>query len=200
MALRAWLFGVVYALIGFNLPAQQLLTNYLLEIAPLELHPNYLGMYNALRSITLIFPPVIGFLMDALSFDKIFLGLAVFLSVGIVLAYWLIEPRHMADKDEYKEEMALGVTEGTRLFSLLTNLGHGCFAGIGKHPDLRTVAAEIHPVRGLEIAQDRQQFGQCLILAAQIQPRAAFGLARQVLQCLGRRAAGEILQTSGIPV
>lgn len=108
LAHRMWLFGAVYALIGFNLPVQQLLTNYLLEIAPLELHPNYLGVYNALRSITLVFPPIIGFLMDAFNFDKIFLGLALFLCVGVVLAYRLIEPRHLADKDEYKEEMALG--------------------------------------------------------------------------------------------
>ena len=46
--------------------------------------------------------------MDSFSFDKVFLGLAAFLSLGVVLAYLLIEPRHLADKDEYKEEMALG--------------------------------------------------------------------------------------------
>lgn len=108
LAHRMWLFGVVYALIGFNLPVQQLLTNYLLEIAPLELHPNYLGVYNALRSITLVFPPIVGFLMDAFSFDKVFVGLAMFLASGVVLAYLLIEPRHLTDKDEYKEEMTLG--------------------------------------------------------------------------------------------
>jgi MFS family permease len=105
---RPWLYCIVYAMIGFNLPLQQILTNYLLEITPLELHPNYLGVYNALRSITLVFPPAIGLLMDIFLFDKVFLGLAVFLSLGIVLAYLLVEPRHLADKDEYKEEMALG--------------------------------------------------------------------------------------------
>lgn len=105
---RAWLYSIVYALIGFNLPVQQILTNYLLEITPLELHPNYLGVYNALRSITLVFPPAIGLLMDSFSFDKVFLGLAAFLALGVVLAYLLVEPRHLADKDEYKEEMALG--------------------------------------------------------------------------------------------
>jgi MFS family permease len=105
---REWFYCAVYVLIGVNLPINQVLTNYLLEISPLELHPNYLGVYNALRSITMIFPPLVGLLIDTFYFNSVFLGMALFLVAGVVLAFKLVEPRHLEDKDEYKKEIVLG--------------------------------------------------------------------------------------------
>lgn len=105
---RIWLFSAVYFLIGFNLPVHQILINYLLEIAPLDKHPHYLGVYNALRTVVFIFPPLTGLCIDIFGFVPVFFALSLLLSGGIILSLRLIEPRVHQKNDMLKRIVPLG--------------------------------------------------------------------------------------------
>jgi MFS family permease len=105
---RQWLYCIVYFMVGFGLPVIQTLINYLLEISPLEKHPNYISIYNTFSCVFFIFPLIIGLLMDHFYYNKVFLGISIFMVIGIVLSQKLVEPRHLLDGSEYQEEVPLG--------------------------------------------------------------------------------------------
>jgi MFS-type transporter involved in bile tolerance (Atg22 family) len=105
---REYLYCLVFFMVGFNLPIYQILVNYLLEIAPLQKHPNYLGIYSAMSSLFFVFPLAMGFLMDKFYYNKVFIGITLFLAIGVILSVKLIEPRHLRDKSRYKKEIPLG--------------------------------------------------------------------------------------------
>jgi len=60
------LVGVVSStnLIGFM--------NYLMEVAPLEQRTSYVGLFNTVAGILLVFPPLAGWLLEAASFGLLF--------------------------------------------------------------------------------------------------------------------------------
>ena len=105
---RQWLYCIVYFMVGFGLPVSQTLINYLLEISPLEKHPNYISIYNTFICVFFIFPLIIGFLMDHFYYNKVFLGISIYMVIGIVLTQKLVEPRRLLDSSEYQEELPLG--------------------------------------------------------------------------------------------
>lgn len=108
MARAEWWYCFVFVLVGFNLPIYKISINYLLEISPVEKHPNYLSVYNAFACLFLIVPVACGFLMDRFYYHKVFLGVSCLLATGFFLTGKLIEPRHAGAGKEYKKGLTLG--------------------------------------------------------------------------------------------
>lgn len=105
---RGLAYCVVYLLVGFNLPAYQILVNYLLETIPEEFRENYLGIYAAMSSLFFFLPLIVGFLLDRFYYHKVFIVLGVVIGASYFLAKKLVEPRHAAERAEPGPEIGLG--------------------------------------------------------------------------------------------
>ena len=46
--------------------------NYLMEVAPLERRTSYVGLFNTVAGILVVFPPLAGWLLEAASFGLLF--------------------------------------------------------------------------------------------------------------------------------
>lgn len=86
-------YPVVYACLGFTPVSQRIVTNYTLEIAPQERHPQYLGILSVMQAIPIFASPLVGWAIDRISFEPVFLCFAGLMFVGSFLSIWLIEPR-----------------------------------------------------------------------------------------------------------
>ena len=90
----AQLYWIIFALIGFTPVSARIVTNYTLEIAPQEKHPQYLGVMSLFQAIPLFVSPLIGTLIETLAFELVFIGCSVLVLLGFVLTFKLDEPRH----------------------------------------------------------------------------------------------------------
>ena len=88
------LYPLVYACIGFTPVSQRIVTNYTLEIAPKERHTQYLGILNVLQNIPIFSAPLVGWTIDLVSFEPVFLCFAVLMLFGALCSVWLNEPRN----------------------------------------------------------------------------------------------------------
>jgi hypothetical protein len=93
----AWgrgMFWLVFLPVGLTPLAMKTLTNYTLEIAPVEDHPRYLNTVNLVLALPYVFSPVVGWLADVTSFELVFLAGSALILLGAVYTFRLVEPRH----------------------------------------------------------------------------------------------------------
>jgi hypothetical protein len=93
----AWgrqMFWLVFLPVGLTPLAMKTLTNYTLEIAPVEDHPRYLNTVNLVLALPYVFSPVVGWLADVTSFELVFLTGSALILLAAVWTFRLDEPRH----------------------------------------------------------------------------------------------------------
>lgn len=86
-------YWIVFALIGFTPVSGRIITNYTLEIAPKEQHPQYLGTLTVIQMLPISASPLIGWLIDQYSFQLVFVICSMVIFVGAALTARLEEPR-----------------------------------------------------------------------------------------------------------
>ena len=89
----AQLYWIIFALIGFTPVSARIVTNYTLEIAPQQKHPQYLGVMSLFQAIPLFVSPLIGALIEEFAFEPVFITCSVLVSLGFLLTFGLTEPR-----------------------------------------------------------------------------------------------------------
>lgn len=94
------LYWLVFALLGFTPVSQRIITNYTLEISRPEQHAQYLGTVTLFQGLTQLLAPAVGWLMDRVEFEPVFLAGSVLTFAGGVLAQKLIEPRERDAREE----------------------------------------------------------------------------------------------------
>lgn len=87
------LYGVVFLMLGCAPVSQRVLTNYVLELAPMEEHARYLGTLNLWQMFPPLFAPLVGWLIEETSYAVVLAGGAAVLLAGTWQAATLIEPR-----------------------------------------------------------------------------------------------------------
>jgi hypothetical protein len=86
-------YWLVFLLLGFTPITQRIIVNYALEIAPPTEHAIYLGTVQLVQAFPLFLSPIFGWLIDATSFEVVFLAGSATILAGGVLAHGLAEPR-----------------------------------------------------------------------------------------------------------
>ncbi len=89
----AQFYWIIFALMGFTPVSARIVTNYTLEIAPQEKHPQYLGVMSLFQAIPLFVSPLIGALIEEFAFEPVFIGCGTLVLVGFLLTFRLAEPR-----------------------------------------------------------------------------------------------------------
>lgn len=89
----ARLSWTVFMLLGFTPVSQRIITNYTLEICAREQHAQYLSTVQLSQGMTQLLSPLVGWLMEWLGFETIFVAGAALMFWGGLLAQGLIEPR-----------------------------------------------------------------------------------------------------------
>jgi MFS family permease len=103
---RLTVFLVVYAMIGCLPVLQRVMSNYVLEITTPERQALYVGIFGSGQMVTLLFPVCLGSVIETLrdgvgnqvAYEIAFVGCTLILSVSVVFAWRLIEPRHVERK------------------------------------------------------------------------------------------------------
>ena len=93
MPTGAQFYWIIFALMGFTPVSARIVTNYTLEIAPQEKHPQYLGVMSLFQTIPLFVSPLIGALIEEFAFEPVFISCSVLVLLGFLLTYRLAEPR-----------------------------------------------------------------------------------------------------------
>ena len=89
----AQFYWIIFALIGLTPVSARIVTNYTLEIAPQEKHPQYLGVMSLFQAIPLFVSPLVGALIEKFAFEPVFIACSVLVAIGFVLTFRLAEPR-----------------------------------------------------------------------------------------------------------
>ena len=93
----AQFYWIIFALMGCTPVSARIVTNYTLEIAPQEKHPQYLGVMSLFQAIPLFVSPLIGMLIEEFAFEPVFIGGGVLVLLGFALTFRLAEPRFNQD-------------------------------------------------------------------------------------------------------
>jgi len=89
----AQFYFIVFALLGFTPISSRIVTNYTLEISPQEKHPQYLGVMSLFQAAPLFCSPLLGFWIEKVSFEFVFICCCVLVFWGFLLTFRLVEPR-----------------------------------------------------------------------------------------------------------
>ena len=89
----AQLYWIIFALIGFTPVSARIVTNYTLEIAPQEKHPQYLGVMSLFQAIPLFVSPLVGALIEQFAFEPVFFACSALVALGFLLTFRIAEPR-----------------------------------------------------------------------------------------------------------
>ena len=88
-------FTVVFCLLGLTPVAMRYMSNYTLEVCSGEDHPRYLSTLGiAMATPPIILSPLMGALVDWISFEFVFAIVIVCIFVGWLLTFRILEPRH----------------------------------------------------------------------------------------------------------
>lgn len=93
LAIGADLYWIVYAFLGFIPVSNRVVINYTLEISPQEKHPQYLGVMSLFQALPLCASPLLGLLIDRLSFEPVFVFCSLITLWAVFLTFRLNEPR-----------------------------------------------------------------------------------------------------------
>ncbi len=94
------LFWVVFVALGFTPLVLRILANYALEICEPAQHPRYLSTVSLCLAAPFVFSPAVGWLVDRLDYDPVFLAASGLVVAGGCLTFRLSEPRHRRHLDE----------------------------------------------------------------------------------------------------
>lgn len=95
-------FWLTFFFLGLTPVTIKTLTNYALELAEADQHPLYVSTLHACLAVPFFFSPLVGWLVDLLGFESVFLGVSGVIFVGWLASLRLIEPRHH-QRDEFVE-------------------------------------------------------------------------------------------------
>ncbi len=95
-------YWIVFAFIGFTPVSGRIITNYTLEIAPKEQHPQYLGTLTVIQILPISASPFIGWLIDQYSFQLVFVICSMIIFIGAALTARLEEPREGITNSELR--------------------------------------------------------------------------------------------------
>ena len=85
---------LVFILIGCVTSAEVIgPTNFLLDIAPDDMRPTFVSLTGTLTAPIMFFPLIGGLLLRYISYKSVFFLAAVLVAGGLVLSYFLEEPR-----------------------------------------------------------------------------------------------------------
>ena len=88
------LFWLVYVPLGINPILMRTFSNAALELAPdLASQPRYVSLLGVALAAPFVVSPAVGFLVDVIGFQPVFLGGTVVIGLGVSLALGLPEPR-----------------------------------------------------------------------------------------------------------
>ena len=94
---QGW-FTLVFALLGLTPVTMRIFNYYTLEICDRHDHPKYLStMSLAMALPPVLLSPLLGALVDWISFEFVFLGATLCVGIGFWLTFGLREPRHDGD-------------------------------------------------------------------------------------------------------
>jgi len=93
----ATLFPGVFLFIGLMPVGFKTFNNYTLEICEAEDHPRYLSTLGLCFALPLTISPVLGWVVEATSYEAVFLSVSGVLFVGWLLTFRLHEPRHAVE-------------------------------------------------------------------------------------------------------
>lgn len=95
-------FWVTFFFLGLTPVTIKTLTNYALELTDPDRHPLYVATLHACLAVPFLLSPLVGWLVDLLGFERVFLGVSVAILLGGLASFRLIEPRHRR-RDELVE-------------------------------------------------------------------------------------------------
>lgn len=95
-------FWITFFFLGLTPVTIKTLTNYALELTEPARHPLYVATLHASLAVPFIFSPLVGWLVDLLGFERVFLGVSGTILLGGLASFCLIEPRHH-QRDELVE-------------------------------------------------------------------------------------------------
>jgi MFS family permease len=94
-AFLPYVYALIFVFIGANLSGyMQGFTNLVLEMAPSDERPTYVGLYNTLGGTLIMMVPLLGgWLLEATSYPVLFGTAAVGMATSLALSFRLVEPR-----------------------------------------------------------------------------------------------------------
>lgn len=90
---QLWL---AFFFLGLTPVTMKMLTNYALELTRAEQHPLYVATLQACLAVPFALSPLVGWLVDRLGFEPVFIGISGVIALGGLSSLRLIEPRHHA--------------------------------------------------------------------------------------------------------
>ena len=100
---RGW-FTAIFCLLGLTPVAMRYLSNYTLEVCSSADHPRYLSTLGLAIAVPPIFlSPLLGALVDWVSFEFVFGIVIVCIGIGWLLTFRIDEPRHN-NREGYEEQ------------------------------------------------------------------------------------------------
>ena len=92
--MAANLFWMVFIALGVMPLVLRIVTNYALEICEASEHPRYLSTVSLCLAVPFLFSLVVGWLVDVVGFQVVFLSTSGLILLGGCLTFRLDEPRH----------------------------------------------------------------------------------------------------------
>ncbi|TXT36428.1 MAG: hypothetical protein FD138_989 [Planctomycetota bacterium] len=87
-------FWLTFFFLGLTPVTIKTLTNYALELADADQHPLYVSTLHACLAAPFFLSPLVGWLVDLLDFELVFLGISGIIALGWLASLRLSEPRH----------------------------------------------------------------------------------------------------------
>ena len=87
-------FWITFFFLGLTPVTIKTLTNYALEMTEPARHPLYVATLHACLAVPFIFSPLVGWLVDLLGFERVFVGVSGVILLGWLASLRLAEPRH----------------------------------------------------------------------------------------------------------
>ena len=92
------LFILVFAALGATISGMRLgYSNFILEMAPVELRPTCVALQNTMLAPVALMPLLVGFLIEIWSYPVLLAGGIVLMATAILLGLRLLDPRHGSD-------------------------------------------------------------------------------------------------------
>ena len=92
-------FWITFFFLGLTPVTIKTLTNYALEMTEPARHPLYVATLHACLAVPFIFSPLVGWLVDLLGFERVFVGVSGVILLGWLASLRLAEPRHSQAAD-----------------------------------------------------------------------------------------------------
>ncbi len=86
-------FWLAFFLLGLTPVTMKTLVNYTLELAEPRDHPRYVSTMSVCLAVPFCFSPLVGYLVDTLGFEIVFLSVGATIACGAVLTFRMSEPR-----------------------------------------------------------------------------------------------------------